>query len=91
MLPRYYLRRIYGHSYFGSGGAYGHVACCGNCRAGGVQDNGFIRSSEYIEVVNPLLPAKFSARGGDSIGEDGREWSEEATYVVGQGWGANPS
>lgn len=90
-MPRYYLRRIYGHSYFGSGGAYGRVACCGNCRTGGIVNNGFVCSPEYVEVIDPLLPAEFSARGGDCIGEDGREWSEEATYVVGQGWVCSPS
>jgi hypothetical protein len=91
MLPRYHLRRMYGRSYFGSGSAYGRVKCDSNCRTGGVRDNGFVRSCEFVEVINPLLPAKFFARGGDSIGEDGREWSEEATYVVGQGWVCSPS
>ena len=82
------LTRNYGASYFGSGGGYGSV-CLSNCRTTGKMDNGFCCGPAAVEVINPDLPARFYARGGDCIG-DGRDWAEAGEYVPGTGWVAIP-
>lgn len=79
------LSHIYGGSYFGSGGAYGAVNCCRNCRPVGRQDNGFVAGATKVEVIDPTRPARFYARGGDMIG-DGRDWSESAEWDPKKGW-----
>lgn len=80
------LSRIYGQSYFGSGGAYGAVFCSENCREVGTRDNGFVSGPDAVEVIDPSKPARFYARGGDDIGEDGRQWGESGVYIPDQGW-----
>jgi len=77
---RYRLRNPYGRSYFGSGGAYGSVKCGDNCRTAGRGDDGFIAFPTEVLVVDRSLPASFSAKGGDCIGRDGREWGEAANW-----------
>ena len=75
----YILKRKYGRSYFGSGGAWGEVRTCPNCRVTGTVDNGFVRSPRAVEVIDPSRPAVFVAEGGDDIG-DGRRWCEAARW-----------
>lgn len=80
------LRHIYGHSYFGSGSAYGRLDCCDNCEPAGSQDNGFVRGPAAVRVRDRNQPARFVARGGDCIGE-GREWSESGEWSpAAQAW-----
>ena len=76
---------IYGDSYFGSGGAWGQVVCSANCRAVGTRDNGFVSGPDAVEVLDPSLPARFYARGGDDIGE-GRSWGEAWEFSPAKGW-----
>ena len=78
-MEKYFFSHIYGRSYFGSGGGYGSVKTLENCRVGGELDNGFVYGPEYVEPIDPSLPAKVSASGGDCIGQ-GRKWSETAVW-----------
>ena len=80
------LLDIYGSSYFGSGAAGGRVRCCANCRPGGTRDNGFVAGPDYVEVIDPDLPAEFRAGGSDFIGGDVRHWGESARWIPGEGW-----
>lgn len=78
------LKRIYGNSHFGSGGAYGSVKC-ENCEEYGCKDNGFVCGPEGVRVIDANKSAYVSAKGGDMIG-DGREWKEKYEYTPGVGW-----
>ncbi len=85
---RVQLRKMYGSSYFGSGGAYGKVVLV-NAKVTSQKDNGFIRGPDEIEVVDPELPASVVAKGGDCIGE-GRTWGETYDWTPGVGWRSRP-
>jgi hypothetical protein len=82
---RLLLQEIYGPSYFGSGGGWGHVRCRYNCRIGGNADNGFMGGPQWVEVIDPTQPALFVAMGGDTIGRDGRHWAEAGQWLPHKG------
>lgn len=81
------LYHVYGRSYFGSGGCYGRVKCCPNCQTVGSRDNGFVSGPDGVEVIDCSKPATFTARGGDSVGDEGRSWEERGVWdVAAQAW-----
>jgi hypothetical protein len=65
----------YGHSYFGSGGAYGRVLL-DNAEVSARGDSGFIAGPTECRVVDRSQAATVRASGGDCIGDDGRTWGE---------------
>lgn len=71
------LQKIYGSSYFGSGGGFGRVHLF-NAAATGESDNGFVSGfgpDTVFTVPEPNSGSLIVAVGGDSI-NGGRYWTE---------------
>jgi hypothetical protein len=80
------FRNPHGRSYFGSGGAWAKKPITENCEVAEYGDNGFVYGPVAWRVIDKTLPASIVLHGGDCIGRNGRQWTNEAHWCPQQGW-----